>query len=222
MRNKLIAACMALAAFAAFAVLPAAASAKNTPVLVEGTKSPLAVGAKIVGTNVNEATFTSGGVTVHCNKAEMTGTLTKNVTGSVEGSITAAHFTGTGANGDCTSNLGDVNVIEGPATNGLPWCLRSTETMGTDEFQVRGNECSKATRPIRFELQFTSAGTTCAYERSTAISGTYTTHPSEAVLTIKEVSFTKVGGSFLCPSTGGLDMAFRLETHNGTPLYIEA
>jgi hypothetical protein len=157
----------------------------------------------------------------------MTGTLTKNNGTEVEGNVTSATFSGTGSEGRCTASFGNSTVNPSPATNGLPWCIRSTPAMATDEVQIRGNECSKAARPIRFLLN-TAVGE-CAYERTTPVVGTYTTDTpihgnSDAVIHIFEQLFTGVAGTngFFCPAEGLLDMTFTLETDTGTaePLFF--
>ena len=61
-------------------------------------------------------------------------------------------------------------------------------------------------------------------ERAGAITGTYTTHPNAAVLTIDHVEFKRVGG--VCTSeVGFLDMQMNLEreTAGGVtdPVYID-
>jgi hypothetical protein len=223
--KKLITACMALVALAAFA-LPATASATNDPDITHPTGTLMATNTKILATNTSVAKFSGFGglLNVECQTASMTGTLVKNNGTEAEGTIETAKFSGTGTNGDCTSNVGPVNATPNTGTNGTPWCLRSTPTMATDEFQVRGNSCSSLSRPIRFALDVTNAAETCVYERSTAIPGTYTTHPSDAVLSISSVPFTRISGSaFVCPSEGSLTMSFTLETDttaSADPLYI--
>ncbi|MGN6201343.1 MAG: hypothetical protein ACTHNY_02935 [Solirubrobacterales bacterium] len=225
---------MALAAFAAFAVAPSVASATNDPDVTHPTGTLLAVShaapAAITATNVGETLMTdiNGNVLTRCNKAVMTGDLETNTgSGTVEATITSATFAGSGSlasNGEleCTGSFGNITVTANPATNGLPWCLRSTSTMVTDEFQIRGNGCTSASRPIRFVLDSTTAGE-CAYERSGAIPGTFTTHPasaSAAQLSISKVEFPRISGGFLCPSAGFLDMTFELETSSGSAIYI--
>jgi hypothetical protein len=223
MRNRLITACMALAAFAAFAVLPAVASATNDPDLTHPTGTLAKTGIKIEGTNIGETLMTDaqGNTLVSCQTATMTGTLTKNDGSNVEGSIESTSFKNHASTTCTSSSMGNVTVTTAGFTNSVPWCLRSTSTMATDEFQVRGNECSKASRPIRFILHG-AFGVTCTYQRSTAIPGKFTTHPSDAILTITKEQFPLLEGSFLCPPAGYLDMSFTLETDTPTaePLYI--
>jgi hypothetical protein len=79
MHKKLI---TALAAFVAFAVLPSAAMATNSPQLQEGGTA-LATGSKIVATSVGspEFTSTSRGMFVVCTTGKLAGTLTSNSPG---------------------------------------------------------------------------------------------------------------------------------------------
>jgi hypothetical protein len=226
MHKKLMTACMALVAFAALAVMPAVASATNDPDVTYPTGTLLAAGSTLKATNVGETlmTDTSGNVLTRCTAATMTGTLTKNNGTEVEGNVSSATFSGTGSEGRCTATFGNSTVDPKPATNGLPWCLRSTPAMATDEMQLRGNECSKAARPIRFLLN-TSVGE-CAYERASAVVGTYTTDLSgqDATVTVTKQLFSAVAGTngFFCPAEGLLDMTFTLErdTETAEPLFV--
>ncbi|MGN6201285.1 MAG: hypothetical protein ACTHNY_02640 [Solirubrobacterales bacterium] len=231
MSKKLITACMALFALAAF-VLPASASAVE---LTHPTSTRLATNVKIDATSIGiqKLTDPSGNPLVECTSATMTGTLTKNNGSEVEGSIESTTFSGTGTNGECTSVIGGLTV-DTNLGNGTPWCLRATPTMNADEFQVRGNSCANASRPITFVLTSTTIGT-CKYSRSEPIRGTYTTdtnpNPQDAILSLSgsgetgttDTNFTKEEGSFLCPGSGTLDMEFTLETDTtptASPLYI--
>jgi hypothetical protein len=235
MSKKLITAALALVALAAFA-LPASASA--SPVLTHPTGTTLATGTKITGTNIGSTLLKSGGaVLTECDKAKITGELTKNSGTAIEGNITTATFTGTGAQDaaeaanmpECTSPvLGNTTVTtngggvdENTVANGTPWCLKSTTE---DNFSVRGGLCSAATRNIDFILKSTTSGT-CVYTRAAAITGTYTTDTSgDAIFTLTEkgTEFTKKEGGFLCPATGALEMKFTMETDAevASPMYI--
>jgi hypothetical protein len=229
----LITACMALAAFAAFAVAPSVASATNDPDVTHPTGTLLSVShaapAAITATNVGETLMTDANTNVltRCTKAVMSGDLETNTgVGTVEATITSATFAGTGSSvggeTECTGTFGNITVTPNPATNGLPWCLRSTNAMVTDEFQLRGNGCTSASRAIRFVLDSTTVGE-CVYQRTASIPGTYTTHPASAnaaQLSVSHVEFPKLSGGFLCPAAGFLDMTFSLETSNGSAIYI--
>lgn len=212
MSKKLIAACMALAAFAALAIVPAAASASPTLTFPTGTKA--STGLTLTGTNVGETVMT-GAFNVRCTTSHMHGTVTENSGTSIKGNITAASFSGSGTGGDCTSAFGSTKV----EVTSLPWCLSSGKE---DKFEVRGGLCSEASRAIKFTLEITGTGP-CRYEKS-SVAGTFKTHPEDAVLTISEQEAKLYEGGFFCPSSGKLDMTFTLETQTAggswDPLYI--
>jgi hypothetical protein len=232
MRKKLITACVALVALAAF-VLPAAAQAANSPVFTDPTGTVLTGEPLIKGTNLGETLLvtTTGETKLKCTTATMTGKLKTNTTGNVQGNITSAAFTGTGSGGACT---GIFNAIVVPES--LPWCLKSTSTMETDEFQVSGAECGKTPTKIKFTLKvFGSETQKCVYESTTttAVKGSFTTHSSgDAVLTTPRTNgtlsgdsgFTKISDTTpfeLCPKSSALNMSFTLETdEGGSPIYI--
>jgi hypothetical protein len=236
MSKKLITACLAVVAFAALA-LPAIASATNSPLLTEPTGSSLAIGSKITGTNVGNPVLTGADkktVLTECTKSTLTGELTKNESGSVEGNLTFATFSGTGPalNGEpeCTSPgaaaLGNFGV-DTEIGNGVPWCLRSTAAMAEDEFQVRGGKCGEEARSITFVLTSTVIGLAnpCKYNRTEPISGTFTTDTGttqDAVLTIKDARFLKESGPVTCPAEGYFDASYTLETDEATvkPIYV--
>jgi hypothetical protein len=231
MTKKITMACMALAALAAFA-LPATASATNDPQITHPTGTLLAAGSKITATQVGTSTLTdtSGNPELACSTGTMTGSLTKNSGGNVEGEISSAVFGGTGAQvagepaKECTG-LGFFSTNTSVTTLALPWCLRSTTTMVTDEFQVTAGKCGTNGK-IKFILAGTGIGN-CEYEATGAIKGTYKTHPEDALLTVAPTSatsgFKKIAGSFICPTSGALSMSFTLETDTAAsadPLYI--
>jgi len=236
MSKKLITACLALFALAAF-VLPAAASA--SPVVTHPTGTKLATGATIVGTNTGTTFLKNdeGTATLaECNTAVIRGTLKENTGSSIQADITTATFTGTGAQDaaeaakmpECTSTFGGITVTtngggvdENTIASGTPWCIKAT---AAGVFTLRGGLCSQASRAITFNLKSTTAGN-CLYERTTAISGTNTTDTAgSTVLSVAANANTtfkgEAGNSFLCPATGTLQMSFTLETENKEPIYI--
>jgi hypothetical protein len=201
MKSKLIAACMALAAFAAI-VLPASASA--SPVLTEnGVK--VAVGASITALNepgIN--TVFTGPFNVSCNYTHLVGTVTENSGTSIKGKIPVggSTFKGTAASEDCTSALGAVKP-----TVQSELCLATTKI--NDQLEVTG--CGKN---VTFSLAITGS-VTCKYEASQVLAS-FTTAPSEAtVLVSKQPASGEATNSFICPSTGELDMPFNLFTADG-------
>jgi hypothetical protein len=238
MHKKLIAACMALAAFAVFAIGPATASATNNPVVTHPTNTVLAKGAKITGTLLNgSSVLWNTAKTVKqltCTTATMEGELTKNEGGNVEGSITSAIFGGTGpkAAGEPANECTGVdNASVTPL--GFPWCIRSTTTMVTDEVQISGGGCPGGGK-IKFLLLTTTIGE-CEYESTGVIKGTFTTDTaangnSDAIIHVNQPAhdgtgtqgFKKIRGGIFCPSSGVLEMSFTLETKsaNTEPLYF--
>src|SRR3954454_49313 len=109
-----ITACMAIAAFAAFA-LPATASATNNPDLTEGA-TRVAVGSTFVGTSTGEFLFVgTNGETVltRCTSAKLQGTVETNSGGTVKAKLTTFDFQGTGAVNahnslpECTGSFGN-------------------------------------------------------------------------------------------------------------------
>ena len=206
MSKKIIMACMALVALAAFA-LPAAASAANDPQLTHPTGTLLAAGAKITGTQVGPSALysTSGTKELECSKGTMTGTLIKNTGGTVEGEVTKAEFGGTGAQAageplpECTG-LGFFTTNTSVTVNSVPWCLKSTPLMAEDEFQVSGGKCGAAATKISFTLLPTGFGECTYTSTQTAIKGTYTTDTTgDAILKVTKTNtnagFSKTAGN---------------------------
>jgi hypothetical protein len=199
MHKKLMMACMAIAAFAAFVIAPAASA---SPVLTSNNV-PVPVGTSITGHNTGETLFT-GAFNVRCTTAHMTGTVTANSGTSIKGTIPvgSAVFTGTGANGDCTSALGNVKV-----TVNSELCLETVT--GSDTVKTTG--CGGA--PVVFTLEVTGTGP-CKYSTASVL-GTYVT--GEATILISEQAAKKSEGGFFCPSEGKLDLHFDLYTTGATP-----
>lgn len=226
MIKKVILACMALAALAAFA-LPATASAVNAPTLTEkGVLVPHATQPTIVGTNIGETTFvnTNTNGLIHCTTAIMKGKLIWNTNDEIEGTISSATFAGTGpihpdtGDKECTGTFGSAGI-----TVSTPLCIWSDGTMADDEFRVEGSDCAGTEAPVTFNILSTTAGE-CKYKTTNAVKGTYTTNGTQAVLTVTETQSgsgaPKESGGFLCPGSGMLRMSFGLETEDGTPLTI--
>jgi hypothetical protein len=237
MSKKLIMACMALVALAAFA-LPATASAANKPIITHPTGTPLPTPTKILATQIGNSTLSNTGNTstlLTCSTATMTGELVKNTGGTIEGNISSAIFGGTGAkavgepHNECTGAFGFFGNTS-VTTLGLPWCVRSDTLMVTDEFRISGGACGAAKTKIKFILNVTGASKPCEYEATkTEIKGTFTTHDTgDAILQITETNenagftlITKEPPS-LCSTSGELHMKFTMETDTTfpDPLYI--
>jgi hypothetical protein len=228
MSEKLITACMGLVALAAFA-LPAVASA--SPQITHPTGTRLATEKKFLGTlGVSKFTDANGGALFECTSGAMTGTLTKNNGTEIEGNIESAAIAGTASEGGCTGFVIGPARVTTAVGNGVPWCLRANSAMNTDEFQIRGGKCSEASRAITLVFDM-GIGVNCAYERTVAIKGSFTTDTTgDAILTTtgvgvtgeEDTGFTREGTNVFCPMSGRFPFEFTLETDSGTaePLYL--
>ncbi len=211
MHKKLILACMAIAAFAAFVIAPAASA---SPELNEGG-STVAVGSSIKATNTGDTRFTltKGGSAVVCTHAEFKGSVTGNTGTKVKGEIPLSTaekptytFSGTGEGGDCTSPIG---VVKPTLTSKL--CL---ETAAEDKVLVTG--CGGN---VTFSLDVTKV-TTCKYSTASVIGSYATPLGSDATVNVSEGEAGLAEPNFLCPSAGWLDMDFDLTTTDGTTLTV--
>ncbi len=218
MIRKLIAACMAMAAFGAF-VLPPSASATNDPQLtVAGVTVSIGSGVGVTITGLSWRT-TSGNELVNCSKGELSGSVKANSGGNVAIEMTSAAYSGTGSvhsdNSlkECTGSFGNAYI-----TPNLPMCLESTTTMADDEFQISGGACGTHNK-VKFIIGSTTAGS-CEYESTGAISGTVTTNGAQAELTVNNTQagsgMTKINGGFLCPSSIQLKVTITLHTPIGS------
>ncbi len=212
MRSKLTTVCVTVAAFAAFAALPAVASA--SPQLTYPTGTRLATGSKFRGHNLELAILTFSQGTLDCSKATITGTLTKNNGTKIEGNIESATFTGTEPEERCSGPTGSLKYT----FPSVPWCIQSTAV--SDGFSIRGGNCTEEARALTF-IQDSSLAGECKYEKA-SLSGTFTTHPEDAEMSISEQEFVKEAGGILCPASFKLDLTLTLERDiEGTqPLYV--
>jgi hypothetical protein len=196
------------------------ASAENDPVLTYPTGTRLFAAPEapvsVVATNLGGATIKPSEFEVwyQCTTSTLTGSLERNTGSLFEITITKASFGGTAGESSCTG-LGSFTTDTG---NGVPWCLRSTNSMAEDEFQIRGNSCTKEPR----SLTVTIAG--CSYERTTPISGTFTTDTTgDGVLWFSNAKFVKEPNQVFCGNFTYLEATYTLErdtTSSADPLYI--
>jgi len=203
MHKKFMLACMAIAAFSAFVIAPAASA---TTLTSNGKVVP--VGTSVTGLNEGVTKFVSEALTVECDHDHLTGTVTKNNTEHVVGEIPIgwAKFNGTGASTDCTAgNLGSAKVT---VTSKL--CITAG---ASDILTVTG--CGGN---VVFDLEVTGLGN-CKYSVA-SITGTYTTNTSPVSGSIFEKGAARIEGGFFCPPEGKLTMVFNLYTTDGTPLTI--
>lgn len=203
MRNKIIAACVALVAFAA---LPSMA---NAIVLREEGGVLVNVGSKIEATNEGNTVFSGSFGKVECTKSTLTGEVTVNGTSAVEGNITAATYTGEEAEGKCSSAFfGPTKVT----ITSLPWCLRTT-SKSADKAELRGGNCSEAAKNLEFTLD-SSIGN-CTYRAASVTSNEYVTGQVPGTLKFENQPFTGIS-AFPCPTTGSFTGAYILETDEST------
>jgi hypothetical protein len=198
MHKKLMMACMAIAAFAAFVIAPAASGAVLTD-----NGEPLAAGASITAKNTGN-TLLTGPFNVVCSHADLQGTVLTNGSGSISGTIPVggATFGGTGTSTDCTSALGSTSV-----TVNSELCLsvaKASDTVITDG-------CGG---PIVFTLTVTGTGP-CKYSTA-SVNGPLVTNTTPGSASISEQEAKKSEGGIFCPSSGKLDMTFDIYTTDGT------
>ncbi|MGN6556686.1 MAG: hypothetical protein ACTHLH_01575 [Solirubrobacterales bacterium] len=199
MHKKLMLACMAIAAFAAFVVAPAAsASPVLTDPTIEGANKAVPVGTSITGANTGP-TFFKGGFEVECTNDDLVGTLKENTGTKIKGEIPVggASFKGTEAGEDCKSFLGATNVKVNSKL-----CLETVA--GTDNVTTTGCGAN-----VTFTLEITGTGP-CKYSAA-SISGTYNTNADATVNIPKGIAKKEEGGIF-CPGEGFLEMDFDLYT----------
>lgn len=208
MHKKLIMACMAIAAFAAFVVAPAASA---SPVLTSGGVT-VPVGTSITGSATDTLFTGSGGVVVTCTTAHLVGTVTEDTGTSIAGEIEKETpvFKGTGTGEDCTG-LGSVKPV---VTSKL--CLKTIAKTDV-EFTIDGCLVEGVTKPVTFDLISTGIAT-CRYEVAT-LSGKAETGKSTITVGSQPAKL-EAGGSIFCPAEGVLDMTFSVSTTSGTPITI--
>jgi hypothetical protein len=202
MHEKLVAACITVAAFAALAAPPASAS----PVLTENF-TPLAVGASVTAVNTGVNTFTAGeGLTTTCTAFHWVGSVLQNSGTNIKIEVPkGARFSDTGGAGSCTSASGEYFW-----SFNTKLCLETVPK--TDNITVTGCGAN-----VAFSIG------NCEYSAA-SMTGTFATN-SDATITLGEQPFKRIKGlfvvgSFPCPTTAKIDLLFDLTTTNGATLSI--
>jgi hypothetical protein len=234
MFTKLIGACAALAALAAFAIAPALSAAQTVVDTEGGVEKTVEVGKKIVayseGTSVIES---PGGLKFECNENLITGTITRNEKGKgIQWTIEDVWFQGnlTTENTHCQSNSGPTtvtfNTTNGPLEPKTHWCFETIQ--GTDKFKIEPHNCGGKGGAFTFGYDF--GGLNCGFTRTVNIEGTFKTGSdvggvvTPATLTIGAegetvISFTTdniPGHSILCPaSLTTRNLTFKIYTDLG-------
>ncbi len=197
MQKKLMIACMAVAAFAAFVIAPAASATTLTE-----SGAALKVGSSITATNTGIFRFT-GAFNLQCEKVHLQGSVTQdNTTGPVKGEIPVGSATISNSGSvECNSALGATVVT---VTSKLCW-----ETIiGMDTMKFTGCGAN-----VKFDLKV--GGVSCLYETA-SVTATFTTNSTPATVSLSEQPAKEVGGIFFCPDDGKLDMDLDLYTTGGT------
>jgi hypothetical protein len=220
MHKKLMMACMAIAAFAAFVVAPGASA---TPVLTDPVGTALAPGASVKATTnqITKFTLTRGGGAVECNHSEFKGSVTVNNGTTIAGKIPAGAFgvnytfSGTATGGDCTSPLGAVKPT-------LISNLCFDTIKGTDNVTIDGctlvTEGKEVTEPITFILD-TTIGVECKYSTNT-ITGTFLTGEDATINVSEQPAVQEEPRNAFCPNEGWLDMDFVITTTDGSTILL--
>lgn len=143
-----------------------------------------------------KSVMSSGFVTITCSESTMSGKTTSDGgAGAVLGSISSVTWK------SCTSNLGSCTAS---ALN-TPWPAEVTGSGGNGTMTVQ--------KPGG---KFTCGGTTCEYEGSKASVSISGGNPARAKAS--NVSFSKIGGSFLCSSSASWTSEYEVTSPN--PLFI--
>jgi hypothetical protein len=143
-----------------------------------------------------KSTMSSGFVTVTCSESTMSGkTTSEGGAGAVLGEISSVTWK------NCTSSLGSCTA----SALLTPWPAEVTGSGGNGSLTVQhpGGK-------------FTCGGTTCEYEASKASISVSGGNPAKAKAS--NISFTKIGGGFLCSSTSSWSAEYEVTAPK--PLFI--
>jgi len=145
------------------------------------------------GTN---SVMASGFVTITCSSSSMSGkTTSEGGAGAVTGEISSVTWK------NCTSGLGSCTAS---ALN-TPWKVEVSGSGGSGTMTVN--------KPGG---KFTCGGVTCEYEASKASVSANGGNP--ATIKASGVSFSKIGGSFLCSSSASWTSTYEVTSPN--PLFV--
>jgi len=239
MHNRIVAACVAVAAFAALAVIPSLASA--SPVVTESgarvkATTPDGVNTIIRGSTVGVQVLSTGLGNVNCEKSTIEGELVKNTGTDFTATLTTFDYSGDDPEeAKCTTSISDFAggkvtakvEVETPA-----FCLHSVS--GVDHVLIYGEvktpvgkhcENTSDRTTIGFNLIFTThtggSFATCTYQRPVTepLTASYTTTTGDTLVMTNQ-KFTKSAGGVLCPNTGEYTGTYTITTTNGTILNI--
>ncbi|HEX5592398.1 MAG TPA: hypothetical protein VFX35_03510 [Solirubrobacterales bacterium] len=201
MKNmKMLGLCLALAV----AVMAFGAGTASATKLCSVNTSPCPAGNTYgKGTSIKtqlvagtKSVMSSGFVTITCTESTMSGkTTNEGGAGAVTGEISSVTWK------SCTSGLGACTT----SALKTPWSAEITGSGGNGTMNVKGAAG-----------KFTCGGTTCEYEASKVSLSVSGGNPAKAKAS--NVSFTKIGGGFLCSSTASWTSEY--EVTSPKPLFI--
>jgi hypothetical protein len=191
-----------LAAMAAMAFLGAGTASATKLCSVNTSPCPAgstygkgtAIKAQLVAGTTS--TMSSGFVNITCTESTISGkTTSEGGAGAVKGEITSVTWK------NCTSGLG---ACTASALN-TPWPAEVTGSGGNGTMSISGAGG-----------KFTCGGTTCEY--STSKSSVSVSGGNPATIKASNISFSKIGGGFLCSSTASWSGTY--EATAPKPLFI--
>lgn len=196
---------LCLAAALAVMALVGAGSASATRLCAENVTPCPAGSTYKKGTSIKAqlpskgvSVMASGFVTIECTSSTMSGKTTSDGGGAgvaVSGEISSVTWK------NCTSNLGSCTA----SALKTPWSASVTGSGGSGTMTV-SNAAGK----------FTCGGVTCEYEaKSASVSAT---GGNPAMIKASGVSFSKIGGSFLCSSSATWTSEY--EVTSPKPLFL--
>ncbi|HEV2791888.1 MAG TPA: hypothetical protein VGV69_11370 [Solirubrobacterales bacterium] len=198
---KILGLCL-LGALAAMAVM-GAGTASATKLCSVNTSPCPAGNTYLKGTAIKaqlvsggKSVMSSGFVTITCTESTMSGKTTSDGgAGSVTGSISSVTWK------NCTSGLG---ACTASALN-TPWPAEVSGSGGNGSMSI-----------TKAGGKFTCGGTTCEYEASKASVSVSGGNPAR--IKAGNVSFSKIGGGFLCSSTASWSSEY--EATAPKPLFV--
>jgi hypothetical protein len=195
MSSKIMTPLLALLAVAAFAVMPAMASAATVTLHAGGVELP--AGSPLVGESAN-LVFVTGAGNLECSSNVITGELTSNKKATIAGNIETGSFTGLEGGGAChtTTPLGRALIT----ASDLPWPLT---------FKSNGTSTVKGSPSIVFTAFFPGAGVTCVY-KAAKLAATFAFNEAPLIDTVtgQVFKYVKAESSVLCPKEGALSGGF--------------
>lgn len=156
--------------------------------------------------------------TIEASLAAGTSAVTRSTGGALEGTCSGSSLSGSKT---VTGSATQTVVISVPKS-GLIWsgCSQTTDTLAGGELEIhRITGTENGTITARgFEVTKVVAGVSCIYGTSTGHDIGVLTGGNDATMDLHG-TWTKRGGSFLCPSTSIFEADYTITNHNA--VYVE-